>query len=117
MCVNPEAVCGSCVVLQVFPRKSKFANCASSDQLLVDIDSPFENDAHDDSAHESAAADSASPSSAIRRSLMLTTKRCLPAILTLCLAEPKRGVRFRIDDTQKLNLKGQNNFGRPLLRA
>ena len=58
MCVNPEAVCGSCVVLQVFPRKSKFANCATSDQLLADMDSPFENDAHDDSAHESAAADS-----------------------------------------------------------
>ena len=58
MCVDPEWVCGSCVVLQVFPRKSKFANCATSDQLLVDMDSPFENDAHDDSAHESAAADS-----------------------------------------------------------
>ena len=49
---------GLCVVLQVFPRKSKFANCATSDQLLADMDSPFENDAHDDSAHESAAADS-----------------------------------------------------------
>ena len=57
MCVNPEAVCGSCVVLQVFPRKSKFANCATSDQLLADMDSPFENDAHDDSSLESAAAD------------------------------------------------------------
>ena len=58
MCVDPEAVCGSCVVLQVFPRKSKFSNYAISDQLLADMDSPFENDAHKDSAHESAAADS-----------------------------------------------------------
>ena len=41
-----------------FPRKSKFANCATSDQLLADMDLPFKNSAHDKSAHESAAADS-----------------------------------------------------------
>ena len=48
---------GLCVVLQVFPRKSKFANCATNDQLLADMDSPFENDAYDDSSLESAVAD------------------------------------------------------------
>ena len=71
---------GSRVVLQVFPRKSKFANCATTktefedtliqlfgagndggliDQLLADMDSPFETDGHGDSSLELAAADGA----------------------------------------------------------
>ena len=69
---------GSRVVPPVFQRKSKFGYCVttqtefeetmsqlfgagndggSTDQLLTDMDSPFKNDAHDDSSLESAVAD------------------------------------------------------------
>jgi len=78
MCVDPEAVRGARVVPQVFPKIGKFAYRVTTqtefdetlaqlfgagndggyvDQLLADMDLPFQNDASDDSALKSAAAD------------------------------------------------------------
>ncbi|MGH6625922.1 MAG: hypothetical protein ACRECD_05170 [Burkholderiaceae bacterium] len=78
MCVDPEAVRGSRVVPQVFPRFARLAyrvttqtefeetlgqlfgagsDGGSIDQLLADLNGPLDEDGGDDSALESAAAD------------------------------------------------------------
>jgi type II secretory ATPase GspE/PulE/Tfp pilus assembly ATPase PilB-like protein len=77
MCLDPEAVRGSRMVPQVFPRFSRFAwrvttqtefeetlaqlygseDGASIDELLADLNAPMDDDAGDMSALESAAAD------------------------------------------------------------
>ena len=108
------------VVMQVFSRNSKFAYCATTktefeetlsqffgagndggliDQLLADIDSPFKNDALDDSSHKSAEPDNEFAKFGNKVIIDAWTKRCLTAILTPCLAEPKGDIRFKIDST------------------
>jgi type II secretory ATPase GspE/PulE/Tfp pilus assembly ATPase PilB-like protein len=78
MCIDPEAVRGSRIVPQVFPRISKFAyrvttqtefeetlsqlygagaEGGSIDELLADLNAPMDDDGSDDSSLESAAAD------------------------------------------------------------
>ncbi|MBX3659985.1 MAG: Flp pilus assembly complex ATPase component TadA [Ramlibacter sp.] len=78
MCMDPEAVRGSRIVPQVFPRLSKFAyrvttqtefeetlsqlygagvEGGSIDELLADLSAPVDDEGGDDSSLESAAAD------------------------------------------------------------
>ena len=120
MCVDPEAVRGSRVVPQVFPRKSKFAysvttqtefeetlsqlfgagnDGGSIDQLLADMDSPLENDAHDDSSLESAAADNELVKFVNKVIIDAYNQKVSDIHIEPMPGKAKTGIRFRIDGT------------------
>ena len=120
MCVDPEAVRGSRVVPQVFPRKSKFAysvttqtefeetlsqlfgagnDGGSIDQLLADMDSPLENDAHDDSSLESAAADNELVKFVNKVIIDAYHQKVSDIHIEPMPGKAKTGIRFRIDGT------------------
>ena len=118
MCVYPEAVSGSRVVPQVFPRKSKFVYCVNTqikfeetlsqlfgadndggsiDQLLPDMDSPLENDAHDDSSLESAAADDELVKFVKKVIIYAYNQKVSDIHIEPMPGKAKTGIRFRID--------------------
>ena len=120
MCVDPEAVRGSRVVPQVFPRKSKFAYCVTTqtefeetlsqlfgagndggsiDQLLADMDAPLENDAHDDSSLESAAADNELVKFVNKVIIDAYHQKVSDIHIEPMPGKAKTGIRFRIDGT------------------
>jgi type II secretory ATPase GspE/PulE/Tfp pilus assembly ATPase PilB-like protein len=120
MCVDPEAVRGSRVVPQVFPRISKFAyrvttqtefeetlgqlfgtvnEGGSIDQLLADMDSPLENDAGDDSALESAAADNELVKFVNKVIIDAYNQKVSDIHIEPMPGKAKTGIRFRIDGT------------------
>ena len=120
MCVDPEAVRGSRVVPQVFPRKSKFAysvttqtefeetlsqlfgagnDGGSIDQLLADMDSPLENDAIDDSSLESAAADNELVKFVNKVIIDAYNQKVSDIHIEPMPGKAKTGIRFRIDGT------------------
>ncbi len=120
MCVDPEAVRGSRVVPQVFPRKSKFAYSVTTqtefeetlsqlfgagneggsiDQLLADMDSPLENDAHDDSSLESAAADNELVKFVNKVIIDAYNQKVSDIHIEPMPGKAKTGIRFRIDGT------------------
>ena len=120
MCVDPEAVRGSRVVPQVFPRMSKFAysvttqtefeetlsqlfgagnDGGSIDQLLADMDSPLENDAHDDSSLESAAADNELVKFVNKVIIDAYHQKVSDIHIEPMPGKAKTGIRFRIDGT------------------
>ncbi len=120
MCVDPEAVRGSRVVPQVFPRKTKFAysvttqtefeetlsqlfgagnDGGSIDQLLADMDSPLENDAHDDSSLESAAADNELVKFVNKVIIDAYNQKVSDIHIEPMPGKAKTGIRFRIDGT------------------
>ena len=120
MCVDPEAVRGSRVVPQVFPRKSKFVysvttqtefedtlsqlfgsgnDGGSIDQLLADMDSPLENDANDDSSLESAAADNELVKFVNKVIIDAYNQKVSDIHIEPMPGKAKTGIRFRIDGT------------------
>ena len=120
MCVDPEAVRGARVVPQVFARNSKFAyrvttqaefeettsqlfgtggEGGSIDQLLADMDSPIENDAHDDSALESAAADNELVKFVNKVIIDAYNQKVSDIHIEPMPGKAKTGIRFRIDGT------------------
>ena len=120
MCVDPEAVRGSRVVPQVFPRSSKFAyrvttqtefeetlgqlfgagnDGGSIDQLLADMDSPLENDAHDESSLESAAADNELVKFVNKVIIDAYNQKVSDIHIEPMPGKAKTGIRFRIDGT------------------
>ncbi len=120
MCVDPEAVRNSRVVPQVFPRKSKFAYSVTTqtefqetlnqlfgtgneggsiDQLLADMDSPLENDAHDDSSLESAAADNELVKFVNKVIIDAYNQKVSDIHIEPMPGKAKTGIRFRIDGT------------------
>jgi type II secretory ATPase GspE/PulE/Tfp pilus assembly ATPase PilB-like protein len=120
MCVDPEAVRGARVVPQVFPRVSKFsytvttqtefeetlgqlfgtgADGGSIDQLLADMDSPLDNDAHDDSALESAAADNELVKFVNKVIIDAYHQKASDIHIEPMPGKAKTGIRFRIDGT------------------
>ena len=120
MCVDPEAVRGSRVVPQVFPRKSKFFYCVTTqtefeetlsqlfgtgndsgsiDQLLAEMDSPLENDAHDDSSLESAAADNELVKFVNKVIIDAYNQKVSDIHIEPMPGKAKTGIRFRIDGT------------------
>ena len=120
MCVDPEAVRGARVVHQVFPRNGKFAyrvttqaefeettsqlfgtggEGGSIDQLLADMDSPMENDAHDDSALESAAADNELVKFVNKVIIDAYNQKVSDIHIEPMPGKAKTGIRFRIDGT------------------
>ena len=119
MCVDPEAVRGARVVPQVFPRHNKFAyrvttqtefeetlsqlfgvgDGGSIDQLLADMDSPLENDAHDESALESAAADNELVKFVNKVIVDAYNQKVSDIHIEPMPGKAKTGIRFRIDGT------------------
>ena len=120
MCVDPEAVRGSRVVPQVFPRKTKFTysvttqteveetlsqlfgagnDGGSIDQLLANMDSPLENDAHDDSSLESAAADNQFVKFVNKVIIDAYNQKVSDIHIEPMPGKAKTGIRFRIDGT------------------
>ena len=120
MCVDPEAVRGSRIVPQVFPRISRFAyrvttqtefeetlgqlfgagnEGGSIDQLLADMDSPLENDAIDDSSLESAAADNELVKFVNKVIIDAYNLKVSDIHIEPMPGKAKTGIRFRIDGT------------------
>ena len=120
MCVDPEAVRGARVVPQVFPRNNKFAyrvttqtefeetlsqlfgagvEGGSIDQLLADMDSPLDNDAHDESALESAAADNELVKFVNKVIIDAYNQKVSDIHIEPMPGKAKTGIRFRIDGT------------------
>ena len=120
MCLDPEAVRGSRIVPQVFPRISKFAyrvttqtefeetlgqlygagNVGGSiDQLLADMASPLENDAIDDSSLESAAADNELVKFVNKVIIDAYNQKVSDIHIEPMPGKAKTGIRFRIDGT------------------
>ncbi|MDO9404066.1 MAG: ATPase, T2SS/T4P/T4SS family [Polaromonas sp.] len=120
MCVDPEAVRGSRVVPQVFPRISKFAyrvttqtefeetlgqlfgagnEGGSIDQLLADMDSPMDGETVDDSALESAAADNELVKFVNKVIIDAYNQKVSDIHIEPMPGKAKTGIRFRIDGT------------------
>ena len=120
MCVDPEAVRGSRIVAQVFPRTSKFAyrvttqtefeetlgqlfgagsEGGSIDQLLADMDAPLDSDAIDDSALESAAADNELVKFVNKVIIDAYNQKVSDIHIEPMPGKAKTGIRFRIDGT------------------
>lgn len=118
MCLDPEAVRGSRMVPQVFPRFSKFAYRvttqtefeetlgqlyggqeagASIDELLADLSSPLEDENSDDSALESAAADNELVKFVNKVIVDAHQQKASDIHIEPMPGKAKTGIRFRID--------------------
>ncbi len=120
MCTDPEAVRGSRIVPQVFPRSSKFAyrvttqtefeetasqlfgagaDGGSIDQLLADMNSPLDDTSADDSALESAAADNELVKFVNKVIIDAYNQKVSDIHIEPLPGKAKTGIRFRIDGT------------------
>jgi type II secretory ATPase GspE/PulE/Tfp pilus assembly ATPase PilB-like protein len=119
MCLDPEAVRGSRIVQQIFPRLSKFkyvvttqtefeetivqffgagAEGGSIDDLLADLNSPIDADLDaDDSALESAAADNELVKFVNKVIIDAYNQRVSDIHVEPLPGKEKTGIRFRID--------------------
>ncbi|MBU0588204.1 MAG: Flp pilus assembly complex ATPase component TadA [Gammaproteobacteria bacterium] len=120
MCVDPEAVRGSRMVPQVFPRYNKFAyrvttqtefaltlsqffgaevEGGSIDQLLADLDSPADDDGFNDDSLESAAADNELVKFVNKVIVDAYRQKVSDIHIEPMPGKAKTGIRFRIDGT------------------
>jgi type II secretory ATPase GspE/PulE/Tfp pilus assembly ATPase PilB-like protein len=120
MCVDPEAVRGSRMVPQVFPRYNKFAyrvttqtefaltlsqffgaevEGGSIDQLLADLDSPVDDDGFNDDSLESAAADNELVKFVNKVIVDAYRQKVSDIHIEPMPGKAKTGIRFRIDGT------------------
>ncbi|MCJ0765801.1 GspE/PulE family protein [Variovorax terrae] len=118
MCVDPEAVRGSRVVPQVFPRMGKFAyrvttqtefeetlgqlygagvESGSIDQLLADLNAPADEEGADDSSLESAAADNELVKFVNKVIIDAYNQKVSDIHIEPLPGKAKTGIRFRID--------------------
>lgn len=120
MCVDPEAVRGSRMVPQVFPRYNKFAyrvttqtefaltlsqffgaevEGGSIDQLLADLDSPVDDEGFNDDSLESAAADNELVKFVNKVIVDAYRQKVSDIHIEPMPGKAKTGIRFRIDGT------------------
>jgi type II secretory ATPase GspE/PulE/Tfp pilus assembly ATPase PilB-like protein len=120
MCIDPEAVRGSRIVPQVFPRHSKFAYRvttqtefeetvaqiygaeeagASIDELLADLSAPGESDAEGDGDIVSAAADNELVKFVNKVIIDAYHQKVSDIHIEPLPGKAKTGIRFRIDGT------------------
>jgi type II secretory ATPase GspE/PulE/Tfp pilus assembly ATPase PilB-like protein len=118
MCMDPEAVRGSRVVPQVFPRSTKFvykvttqtefeetlsqlygveATSGSIDQLLADMSPAGDDDSGDDSSLESAAADNELVKFVNKVIIDAYNQKVSDIHIEPLPGKFKTGIRFRID--------------------
>jgi type II secretory ATPase GspE/PulE/Tfp pilus assembly ATPase PilB-like protein len=119
MCVDPEAVRGSRILPQVFPRMSKFAYRVTTqtefeetlsqlygagveggtiDELLADLSAPMEDDG-DDNSLESAAADNELVKFVNKVIIDAYNQKASDIHIEPLPGKAKTGIRFRIDGT------------------
>jgi type II secretory ATPase GspE/PulE/Tfp pilus assembly ATPase PilB-like protein len=119
MCVDPEAVRGSRILPQVFPRMSKFAYRVTTqtefeetlsqlygagveggtiDELLADLSAPMEDDG-DDNSLESAAADNELVKFVNKVIIDAYNQKVSDIHIEPLPGKAKTGIRFRIDGT------------------
>ncbi len=116
MCMDPEAVRGSRIVPQVFPRHSKYAyrvttqtefeetlaqlygagEGASIDELLADLNAPVDDEGEDNSL-ESAASDNELVKFVNKVIIDAYNQRCSDIHIEPLPGKGKTGIRFRID--------------------
>ena len=118
MCMDPEAVRGSRVVPQVFPRTTKFAyrvttmtefqetlgqlfvagsDGGSIDQLLADMDTPIDDGSSNDDSLESAAADNELVKFVNKVIIDAYNQKVSDIHIEPMPGKAKTGIRFRID--------------------
>jgi len=117
MCMDPEAVRGSRIVPQVFPRFSKFAyrvttqtefeetlaqlygaeEGASIDELLADLSAPMDDEGGDESGLESAAADNELVKFVNKVIIDAYNQKVSDIHIEPLPGKAKTGIRFRID--------------------
>jgi len=117
MCKDPEAVRGSRIVPQVFPRFSKFSYRVTTqtefeetvaqlygagagesiDELLADLNAPIDDEGGDDSSLESAASDNELVKFVNKIIVDAYNQRCSDIHIEPLPGKGKTGIRFRID--------------------
>ncbi len=135
MCLDPEAVRGSRIVQQIFPRLSKFrylvttqtefeetvvqffgagVEGGSIDELLADLSSPPDDDA-DDSALESAAADNELVKFVNKVIIDAHNQRVSDIHVEPMPGKDKTGIRFRIDGSLQPYIEVPASFRQALV--
>jgi type II secretory ATPase GspE/PulE/Tfp pilus assembly ATPase PilB-like protein len=136
MCLDPEAVRGSRMVPQVFPRFSKFAYRvttqtefeetlaqlyggqeagASIDELLADLSSPLEDENSDDSSLESAAADNELVKFVNKVIVDAYQQKASDIHIEPLPGKAKTGIRFRIDGSLLPYIEVPSHFREALI--
>jgi type II secretory ATPase GspE/PulE/Tfp pilus assembly ATPase PilB-like protein len=120
MCLDPEAVRGSRVVQQIFPRLSKFKYCVTTitefeetvvqffgagaeggsiNELLAELNAPIDDEGSDQSALESAAADNELVKFVNKVIIDAYNQKASDIHIEPMPGKAKTGIRFRIDGT------------------
>src|SRR6185369_7930720 len=134
MCTDPEAVRGSRIVPQVFPRFNKFAyrvttqtefeetlgqlygadEGASIDELLADLSGPMD-DERDDSALESAAADNELVKFVNKVIVDAYNQKASDIHIEPLPGKAKTGIRFRIDGSLQPYVEVPSHFRQAMI--
>ncbi|MBK0391284.1 GspE/PulE family protein [Ramlibacter algicola] len=134
MCMDPEAVRGSRIVPQVFPRFAKFAyrvttqtefeetlaqlyggdQSESIDELLADLNAPIDDDG-DESALESAASDNELVKFVNKVIIDAYNQRCSDIHIEPLPGKGKTGIRFRIDGSLMPYIEVPSHFRQALV--
>jgi type II secretory ATPase GspE/PulE/Tfp pilus assembly ATPase PilB-like protein len=134
MCTDPEAVRGSRIVPQVFPRFSKFAyrvttqaefeetlgqlygaeEGASIDEMLADLSGPMEDD-RDESGLESAAADNELVKFVNKVIVDAYNQKVSDIHIEPLPGKAKTGIRFRIDGSLQPYIEVPSHFRQAMI--
>jgi type II secretory ATPase GspE/PulE/Tfp pilus assembly ATPase PilB-like protein len=130
MCMDPEAVKGSRIVPQVFPRFARFSyrvttqtefeetlaqlygaeEGASIDELLADLSAPMDEEGGDDSGLESAAADNELVKFVNKVIIDAYNQKVSDIHIEPLPGKAKTGIRFRIDGTLQPYVEVPSHF-------
>ncbi len=136
MCVDPEAVRGSRIVPQVFPRQSKFAYRVTTqtefeetlsqlygagaeggtiDELLADLSAPIDDEGGDDSSLESAAADNELVKFVNKVIVDAYNLKASDIHIEPLPGKAKTGIRLRIDGSLQPYIEVPSHFRQALV--
>lgn len=136
MCVDPEAVRGSRIVPQVFPRQSKFAYKVTTqtefeetlsqlygagaeggtiDELLADLSAPIDDEGGDDSSLESAAADNELVKFVNKVIVDAYNLKASDIHIEPLPGKAKTGIRLRIDGSLQPYIEVPSHFRQALV--
>jgi type II secretory ATPase GspE/PulE/Tfp pilus assembly ATPase PilB-like protein len=135
MCLDPEAVRGSRIVQQIFPRVSKIKYCVTTqtefeetivqffgagveggsiNELLADLNAPLDEDA-DESSLESAAADNELVKFVNKVIIDAYNQRVSDIHVEPMPGKAKTGIRFRIDGSLQTYIEVPASFRQALV--
>jgi type II secretory ATPase GspE/PulE/Tfp pilus assembly ATPase PilB-like protein len=137
MCMDPEAVRGSRIVPQVFPRYSKFAyritthtefeetlaqlwgadesGGASIDEMLADMSSPMDDESAEDGDAVSAAADNELVKFVNKVIIDAFNQKASDIHIEPLPGKAKTGIRFRIDGSLQPYIEVPSHFRQALV--